>query len=136
MMVVSIVATRKERKLLYADFLCQGNVATRYCGLLRLDPSSKSLRINSALPLLFRYLFVHHREASMGEIRNGGRVIHGRTNPLFSLPNAVASSRSLFVPFSLCLGSYFLYLPRPGSIYVEKPLRKQGHKYLRIIRVF
>jgi len=56
---------------------------------------------------------------------------------LRSLPNAVASSRFLFVLFSILDSTLdFINFSRPESICVKKPLQKQGHKYLCIIRVF
>lgn len=128
-LTIAISISRRKisrRKTAYPEiFLYQENVATHYCGLLRLVPSSKSPHY-FYVTLFFRQLSVRRREASKEKkiIRNRrGNSRFERT--LYSLPNAVASSRPLFVPSSI-LGSYFLYLPRPGIDLRQKAFTKTG----------
>lgn len=48
---VSTRANFVEKKFAHVDFLYQGNATTPYCGLLRLDPSLKSLRYSFCVSL-------------------------------------------------------------------------------------
>lgn len=117
---LSFGRARREKRLLDWE-----NAATRVIArLLRPDPSSKSPRTLSSVArvLSFRLssLCVRRREASKGkmketqerkeegDIRNEKGVMFADERALCSPPNAVASSRPLFVPFNpLCLGSPF-----------------------------